>query len=64
MDLEPSDAAQRLQMTYLFIDEDPIDVAGRLRPALERRWAGRDVVPLLAAPFLPVVGYDFDRYLP
>ena len=64
VDLQPSDAAERLQMTYLFIDEDPIDVAGRLRPALERRWAGRDVVPLLAAPFLPVAGYDFDRYLP
>jgi hypothetical protein len=65
VDLQPSDADERLQLTYLFLDGDPVDVAERIRPVLERRWADRGgVVPLLAAPFLPVAGYDFDRYLP
>jgi hypothetical protein len=53
-----------LQLTLLFLDEEPVGVAGRLRAPLERRWAGRGPVPLLAAPFHVVVPFDWDRHLP
>ena len=36
----------------------------RLRPVLDARWAQADVEPLLAAPFHPVVPYEWDRYVP
>jgi hypothetical protein len=53
-----------LHITYCFLDDDPVEVAERLRRALEKRWADRTIVPLLAAPFYPVAGYEYDRYLP
>jgi hypothetical protein len=53
-----------LQITYCFLDGDPVDTAGRLRPVLERRWAQEPVAPLLAAPFHTVVRHDWGRYLP
>jgi hypothetical protein len=52
-----------VQVTYCFLDEDPVAAADQLRPILEKRWA-EGIDPLLAAPFHPVAGYDFDRYLP
>ena len=42
----------------------PVAVAERLRPAVEQRWAGGDVVPLLAAPFHVPVDFDWGRHLP
>ena len=45
-------------------DLDPVAVAERLRPAVEQRWAGGDVVPLLAAPFHVPVDFDWGRHLP
>ena len=61
----PSDDGTVKQVTYCFLDDDPIAVAERLAPIVERRW-GHDggVAPLLAAPFLSVVPYEWDRYLP
>lgn len=53
-----------LQITYCFLDDDPVATAERMRPLLEKRWINHAISPLLAAPFHPVVGYDFDRYLP
>ena len=53
-----------LQITYCFLDDDPVDAAERLRPVLEERWADAAVVPLFAAPFHPVVQYEWSRYLP
>ncbi len=53
-----------IQITYLFVDDEPEETAGRLRPALEKRWADDAVAPLLAAPFHTIVPYEWDRYLP
>jgi hypothetical protein len=53
-----------VQITYCFLDGDPVAVAGRLRPVLEQRWAVTGVVALLAAPFHTVLGSDCARYLP
>ena len=52
------------QLTYCFLDQDPVDTAAKLRPALEKRWAATGIEPLLAAPFYPVIPYEWDRYVP
>jgi hypothetical protein len=59
-----STAAVTLQVTFCFLDDDPVTTADRLAPALEQRWAGPELEPRLAAPFYPVVGHECDRYLP
>lgn len=53
-----------LQIAYGFLDADPVEVALRLRPVLERRWNSSGCFPLLAAPFHTIVPYEWDRYLP
>jgi hypothetical protein len=53
-----------LHVSYLFLDDEPAEVAERLRPRLEHRWSTSDVEPLLAAPFHSLVAYEWDRYLP
>ena len=53
-----------LQVSYLFLDDEPSEVARRLRPRLEQRWSGTGNEPLLAAPFHSLVAYEWDRYLP
>ena len=53
-----------LQITYCFLDDDPVDAAVRLRPVLDQRWSDAAVVPLLAASFHPIVRYEWGRYLP
>jgi hypothetical protein len=62
--LQAFDADDRRQLTYCFLDDDPVAVAAQLAPALEERWASQEMAPLLAAPFHPVTGYDYDRHLP
>jgi hypothetical protein len=52
------------QITYLFLEEDPVLVARRLRSPLSRRWEDGRATPLLAAPFHVVVPYEWSRYLP
>ena len=52
------------QLTYCFLDEDPVATAARLRPVLEKRWKTSDIDPLFAAPFHPVVPYEWSRYVP
>jgi hypothetical protein len=64
VDGRPYSQARGLQITYCFLDDDPIDTAQRLRGILEKRWADTGVLPLLAAPFFPVVGSDYDRRVP
>ncbi|MCK9564260.1 MAG: hypothetical protein M0R02_16220 [Bacteroidales bacterium] len=59
-----SSAGPGQQLAYCFLDGDPVAVAERLRPLLERRWAETGVRPLLAAPFYTVVPWEWDRYLP
>ncbi len=53
-----------LQVSYLFLDDEPAVVAERLRPRLEQRWSTADIEPLLAAPFHSLLAYEWDRYLP
>ena len=66
LDVGPRLASARpgQQLTYCFLDDDPVDTAARLRPALEKRWASTGVEPLFAAPFHPVIPYEWDRYVP
>lgn len=52
------------QVSLCFTDGDPIDVAHRLRPILEERWADGSIKPLLAAPFHTIVPFEWDRHLP
>jgi hypothetical protein len=53
-----------VQLTYCFMDDDPVATAQRLRPALEQRWSSRQLTPLLAAPFQVLVPFEWERYLP
>lgn len=53
-----------LQLSYLFLDEDPVEVAERLRELLGRRWKSEGVSPLLAAPFQTLVPFEWERFLP
>jgi hypothetical protein len=52
------------QITYCFLDGDPLATAEGLRPVLAARWADGGVVPRLAAPFLVPVDFDWGRHLP
>jgi hypothetical protein len=53
-----------LQVTYCYLDEDPLEVAAPLGAALRQRWASGDVQGLLAAPFHTLVPFDWTRHLP
>jgi hypothetical protein len=53
-----------MQLTYCFLDDDPLMTAERLRRPLEQRWAAGAVVPVFAAPFYTVVPFEWERYLP
>lgn len=59
-----AEGIEGLQLTFCFLDDDPVAAAHRLRPALDKRWASGAVVALLAAPFHIPVDHDWDRYLP
>lgn len=62
---EPYDFdARGRQVTYCYLDRDPVDVAAALRKRLQERWASGKVKPLLAAPFYTVVPFEWSRYLP
>ncbi len=52
------------QITYCFLDDDPVTTAQRLAPVLERRWNATGIEPLLAAPLHLVVPYEWDRHVP
>jgi hypothetical protein len=63
-DDEHSELDPGLQMTYCFLDDEPVDVAERLAPVLARRWDQHGVEPLLAAPMHPVTPETIGRHLP
>jgi hypothetical protein len=56
--------AHGLQLTYLYLEDDPVTVAQRLKAPLRERWASGDVEALLAAPFFSTVPFEWSRYLP
>ena len=43
--------ARGRQVTYCYLDDDPVATAERLGEVMRRRWASGDVTGLLAAPF-------------
>ncbi|KUI01693.1 hypothetical protein [Mycobacterium sp. IS-3022] len=51
-------------ISYCFLDDDPVVTAERLRPVLVKRWSNAGYEPIFAAPFHPVVPYEWDRYVP
>jgi hypothetical protein len=53
-----------IQVSYCFLDDDPIDTATRLVEPLKQRWARGEGTPLLAAAFHVLVPFEWDRYLP
>ena len=53
-----------LQLTYCFLDEDPVAASASLQPVLEARWQDGGVEPRFAAPFHTLVPWDPGRYLP
>jgi hypothetical protein len=53
-----------LQITYCYLDVDPVDCATLLADAMKQRWASGEVQGLLAAPFHTVVPYEWGRHLP
>ncbi len=57
------DAAGK-QITYCFLDEDPVVCAAQLGERMRQRWASGAVTGLLAAPFYTVVPFDWGRHLP
>jgi hypothetical protein len=59
-----TDDNSALQVTYCFLDDDPVETGARLQGYLEKRWADSQMMPLLAAPFFPISIYEWDRYLP
>jgi hypothetical protein len=52
------------QVTYCYLDEDPVAAAGALGEAMKARWASGAVTGRLAAPFYSVVPFAWDRHLP
>lgn len=52
------------QITYLFLDGDPVETGERLKPVLQNRWDTTAVRPLLAAPFYVTIPHAWARYLP
>jgi len=56
--------ARGLQITYCYLDDDPVATAERLREVVQRRWQSGAVSGLLAAPFHLIVPFDWTRHLP
>jgi hypothetical protein len=59
----PGDSLGR-QITWCFLDADPVETAVRLEAHMRSRWASGAVKGLLAAPFHTIVPFAWDRYLP
>ncbi|MGQ0831988.1 MAG: hypothetical protein ACT4OV_09955 [Microthrixaceae bacterium] len=53
-----------LRLTLAYLDEDPVEVAARLRHVLAARWASGATTPVLAAPFVTVVPWRWEAALP
>jgi hypothetical protein len=58
-----ADATGR-QITYCYLDRDPVDVGRSLEARLQKRWSDCGITALLAAPFFSVVPYEWTRHLP
>jgi hypothetical protein len=56
--------ARELQITYCYMDDDPVTTGSRLGEVVRKRWDSGAVVGLLAAPFYTVVPFEWTRHLP
>ncbi len=61
---DDSTAPAGQQLTWCFLDDDPVATAARLRPVVEERSRAAGRAALLAAPFQLVVPHAWDRHLP
>ncbi len=52
------------QITFCYLDEDPVASTARLTEQMRQRWASGAVKGLLAAAFYTVVPFDWGRHLP
>ena len=59
-----SDAEEGQQITYCFLDGDPVETAKLLQPVMQARWESNGITPRLAAPYYLLVPREWDRYLP
>ncbi|MYM64175.1 hypothetical protein GSF27_12420 [Pseudomaricurvus sp. HS19] len=57
-------ASEGQRITLCFLDDDPLRVAEKITPVLQRRWQTSAAIPQLAAPFYTVIPWQWDRYLP
>ena len=53
-----------LQITYCYLDYDPVATGARLSEEIRPRWDSGKIVGLLAAPFQTLVPFDWSRHLP
>lgn len=58
------DSSTDLQITYCFLDDEPLTVAKTLNERMNERWASGMVKARLASPFYTVVPFDWSRHLP
>jgi hypothetical protein len=56
--------ARGMQLTYCYLDDDPVTTGERLGDHMRRRWASGEATGLLAAPFHLPVPFDWARHLP
>jgi hypothetical protein len=56
--------ARGRQITYCYLDGDPVEAAAGLGDAMQARWASGEVTGLLAAPFFAIVPFDWEKHLP
>jgi hypothetical protein len=56
--------ARGRQITYCYLDADPVETAARLGDWMQRRWASGEVQGLLAAPFFSIAPFDWARHVP
>ncbi len=63
-DGKPISSVAGLQISFCFLDDDPVETAQRIATNLDERWKRTNVVPLLAGPFYTVTGEDCGHHLP
>ncbi|MEY4159549.1 MAG: hypothetical protein RLZZ136_170 [Pseudomonadota bacterium] len=53
-----------LQVTYCYLDADPVEVAGHMTQVMQDRWQSGAVKGLFASPFYTIVPFAWDHHLP
>lgn len=56
--------ARGRQISYCYLDRDPLSVAAGLKERMLQRWSSGAARGLLAAPFFTIVPFEWSRYLP